>query len=477
MSRGVLWYAEYRKDHRSCEMIAEEGTEAMLNVEIKDVGKTFFENLYDGVLMIDTDYVVQYINPAYTRITGIAEEDIVGLPLKEVRPGARLMEVVNSGKPIVGALRRERDVDYTVNMSPLVEDGKVVGGISIVSNIEDVRKLSKTINKYETEIRRLENRMRSIHRAKYTLDDIIAEDPVSQRLKEDILRLAEKETTILLLGESGTGKELYTNAIHNGSRRKDDPFIAVNCAAFQKELLESELFGYEDGAFTGAKKGGKMGLFEAADRGTIFLDEISEMSMETQGHLLRALQERTIRRIGGIKEIPVDIRVVAATNRDLEQCIAEGTFRHDLYYRIAIYPVRIPPLRERREDILALAEAFCDEQRNALKSNITISEGAKAVLRAYDWPGNVRELRNAIEFSVNNMEGNVIEARHLPYRIQGQRAAADMTAVRRLSDVVREAERREIQKALERFGNDLEGKKQAAGALGISLASLYNKIK
>ena len=215
-----------------------------------------------------------------------------------------------------------------------------------------------------------------------------------------------------------------------------------------------------------------MGLFEAADRGTIFLDEISEMSMETQGHLLRALQERTIRRIGGIKEIPVDIRVVAATNRDLEQCIAEGTFRHDLYYRIAIYPVRIPPLRERREDILALAEAFCDEQRNALKSNITISEGAKAVLRAYDWPGNVRELRNAIEFSVNNMEGTTIEARHLPYRIQGQRAAADMTAVRRLSDVVREAERREIQKALERFGNDLEGKKQAAGALGISLASL-----
>lgn len=208
----------------------------MLNIEIKDVGKTFFENLYDGVLMIDTDYVVQYINPAYTRITGIAEEDIVGLPLKKVRPGARLMEVVNSGKPIVGALRRERDVNYTVNMSPLIEDGKVVGGISIVSNIEDVRKLSKTINKYETEIRRLENRMRSIHQAKYTLDDIVAEDPVSKKLKEDILRLAEKETTILLLGESGTGKELYANAIHNGSRRKADP------------LYRGQLCGVSEGA-------------------------------------------------------------------------------------------------------------------------------------------------------------------------------------------------------------------------------------
>lgn len=248
MSRGVLWYAEYRKGHRSCEMIAEEGTEAMLNVEIKDVGKTFFENLYDGVLMIDTDYVVQYINPAYTRITGIAEEDIVGLPLKEVRPGARLMEVVNSGKPIVGALRRERDVDYTVNMSPLVEDGKVVGGISIVSNIEDVRKLSKTINKYETEIRRLENRMRSIHQAKYTLDDIIAEDPVSQRLKEDICVWRKKRPPFCCWGRAAQGKsstpmpstmgpaERTIPSSRSTARRFRRSFWKASCSAMRTEL-------------------------------------------------------------------------------------------------------------------------------------------------------------------------------------------------------------------------------------------------
>ena len=186
-------------------------------------------------------------------------------------------------------------------MSPIIDNGKIVGGISIVSNIEDVRKLSDTIHKYENEILRLENRIQAINRAKYAFDDIIAKDRVSLKLKADAMRIAQNDTTVLLMGESGTGKELYAQAIHNESRRRHNSFIAVNCAAFQKDLLESELFGYEDGAFTGAKKGGKMGLFEAADKGTIFLDEISEMSLETQGHLLRTLQEHTIRRVGGIK--------------------------------------------------------------------------------------------------------------------------------------------------------------------------------
>lgn len=446
-------------------------------MNIGEIGKTFFEYLYDGILIVDDEYVVRYINPAYTKITGITEKDIVGKPLKEIRPGARLVDVVSSGRPIVGALRREKGVDYTVNMSPIMKDGRVAGGISVVSNIEDVRKLSKTISKYESEILRLENRMQDINRAKYTLDSVVAKDPVSVRLKEKIKKIAQKDTAVVLFGESGTGKELYAQALHSSSGRRNNSFIAVNCAAFRKELLESELFGYEDGAFTGAKKGGKMGLFEAADKGTIFLDEISEMSMETQGHLLRVLQEHTIRRVGGIKEAPVDIRVVAATNKDLEALVAQGAFRQDLYYRIAIYPIRIPPLRERREDISALAEAFCDEQRNALKRNITISEEVKAALYSYDWPGNVRELRNVIEFAVNNMEDSSIEPRHLPYKIQNRSGSEDITPVRRLSDAVREAEAREISKALKLWGDNLAGKKKAAEALGISLAGLYNKMK
>ena len=447
--------------------------EPMMN----DVWKTFFDYLYDGILIVDQDHVVRYINPAYTRITGITQEEIVGRPLKEVRPGARLVEVVNSGKPIVGALRREKGVDYTVNMSPIIVDERIVGGISIVSNIEDVRKLSETINKYEGEILRLENRIQAINRAKYTFDDIIAEDLSSLKLKEDAQRIAKKDTTVLLYGESGTGKELYAQAIHNGSGRHNNSFIAVNCAAFQKDLLESELFGYEDGAFTGAKKGGKTGLFEAADKGTIFLDEISEMSLQTQGHLLRALQEHTIRRVGGIKEIPINIRVIAATNKDLEEEVRAGNFRQDLYYRIAIYPMFIPPLRERPGDIEQLAETFCDEQRNCLKTDIRISQQAKEALKSYQWPGNVRELRNAIEFAANSIEGTTIEARHLPYRMRRETVAVTDRPPQRLSQVVREAERAEITRALSLYGNDLEGKKKAAEALGISLASLYNKMK
>lgn len=446
-------------------------------MEMKDWSKIFFAYLYDGILIVNDESEVQYINPAYTRITGIAPEEILGKPLKQIRPGARLLDVVTTGEPIVGALRRENGVDYTVNMSPIIHDGRTIGAISVVSHIDDVRRLSETLSRYQKELQKLETRMKAINRAKYHLDDIIAEDPTSIALKKEIVRIAGKDTTVVLLGESGTGKELYAQALHNASGRKDNSFIAVNCAAFQKELLESELFGYEAGAFTGAKKEGKMGLFEAADKGTIFLDEISEMSWETQGHLLRALQEHTIRRIGGIKEIPVDIRVIAASNKNLEQYVRDGKFREDLYYRIAIYPMRIPPLRERRDDILPLVTMYCNEQKNVLMKDIQISADAKEALYRYDWPGNVRELRNAVEFAVNVMEGNVIQAESLPQRIRCGDQTDGRRAVRNLAAIVKDAEQREIRSALKLYGEDLAGKKQAAKALGISLASLYNKLK
>ena len=446
-------------------------------MEMKDWSEIFFAYLYDGILIVNDKSEVQYINPAYTRITGITPEEILGKPLKQIRPGARLLDVVTTGEPIVGALRRENGIDYTVNMSPIIHDGRTIGAISVVSHIDDVRRLSETLSRYQKELQKLETRMKAINRAKYQLDDIIAEDPTSIALKKEIVRIAGKDTTVVLLGESGTGKELYAQALHNASGRKDNSFIAVNCAAFQKELLESELFGYEAGAFTGAKKEGKMGLFEAADKGTIFLDEISEMSWETQGHLLRALQEHTIRRIGGIKEIPVDIRVIAASNKNLEQYVREGKFREDLYYRIAIYPMRIPPLRERRDDILPLVTMYCNEQKNVLMKDIQISADAKEALYRYDWPGNVRELRNAVEFAVNVMEGNVIQAESLPQRIRCGDQTDGRRAVRNLAAIVKDAEQREIRSALKFYGEDLAGKKQAAKALGISLASLYNKLK
>lgn len=437
--------------------------------------RTFFNNLYDGILIIDTDEIVKYINPAYTRITNVSYDEIVGKKLREIRPGARLPNVLTAKKPIAGVLREEFGVEYSVNMSPIFEDSELIGAISVVSNIDDIYKLYQDIDKYKSRVKSLENRINAIQKAKYTLDDIISVDIGSAEVKNTIKRISQKDITVLIFGESGTGKELYANAIHNESGRADGPFIAVNCASFQGSLLDSELFGYEEGSFTGAKREGKMGLFEAANKGTIFLDEISEIDLEVQAKLLRTLQEGTIRRIGSVKETAIDVRVIAATNKNLEDMVQSGRFRHDLFYRIAVFPLIIPPLRERKDDILPLAYNYIESFKNSLKRDIILSKEAESVLYNYDWPGNIRELRNTIEFGINMMEDNEIKYNHLPVRLQS--SVEKVNVIQKLSDKIKEVEKQEIIKALKILGGDMEGKKKAADALGISLATLYNKLK
>jgi len=439
--------------------------------------KTFFDNLYDGILIIDTDEIVKYINPAYTRITKVAYDEIVGKKLREARPGARLPNVLTTKKPIVGVLREESGIEYSVNMSPIFEESDLIGAISVVSNIDDIYRLYRDIDKYKSKVKSLENRISAIQKAKYTLDDIISVDISSVEVKNTIKKISQKDITVLIFGESGTGKELYANAIHNESNRADGPFIAVNCASFQGSLLDSELFGYEEGSFTGAKREGKIGLFEAANKGTIFLDEISEMDLEVQAKLLRTLQEGTIRRIGSVKETAIDVRVIAATNKNLEDMVRDGMFRHDLFYRIAVFPLMIPPLRERKDDILPLAYNYIESFKNSLKKDIILSSEAELMLFNYNWPGNIRELKNSIEFGINMMEDNEIKYNHLPVRVQVQNSVKNAQVVQKLSDKVKETEKNEIINAIKIFGEDIEGKKRAAKALGISLATLYNKIK
>lgn len=436
--------------------------------------KTIFDNLYDGILIIDTDEIVKYINPAYTSITKVNYDDIVGYKLRDIRPGARLPNVLIFKKPIVGALREEFGIQYSVNMSPIFENSELVGAISVVSNIDDIYKLYQDIDKYKLKLKSLENRINAIQKAKYTLNDIISEDVNSKELKNTIKKIANKDITVLIFGESGTGKELYANAIHNESNRVDGPFIAVNCASFQGSLLNSELFGYEEGSFTGAKKEGKMGLFEAANKGTIFLDEISEMDLDVQAKLLRTLQEGTIRRVGSVKETVIDVRVIAATNKELEEMVESGSFRNDLYYRISVFPLTIPPLRERKDDIFPLVYEFMNSYKNNLKKDIILSKEAESALYNYDWPGNIRELRNSLEFAINMMEDNVIEYNHLPVRIQADKMEY---VTYKLADKIREVERQEVLKRIDLYGDTIEGKRKAAASLGISLATLYNKLK
>ncbi|SHI54781.1 Transcriptional regulator containing PAS, AAA-type ATPase, and DNA-binding Fis domains [Dethiosulfatibacter aminovorans DSM 17477] len=438
--------------------------------------KLILDSIYDGVLIIDENAVVQYINPAYTRITTVKYDDIVGKSLKEVRPGARLPNVLHTGEKILRALRLEDGIEYIVNMSPIVEDGQIIGGISLVKGLSDVYELTSQINEYQKDIKKLQNSLKAIQRARYTFSDILAEDPGAVDIKKIAMKIAKKDTTVLMTGESGTGKELYAQAIHNASPRSGGPFVAVNCASLQSSLLESELFGYQEGSFTGAVREGKIGLFEAANGGTIFLDEISEMDFNLQSKLLRTLQENTIRRIGSIKEIPIDVRVITATNKDLDEMVAKKEFREDLYYRIAVFPLQLLPLRDRKGDILPLVHYFTSYHEDKLKRGIDITSGAKNMLLNYDWPGNIRELRNCMEFAVNMMDDFIIDIRHLPRRIQTT-ISSETDSVEKLDSIIRMTEKRHIGQAIEIFGDSVEGKKKAAEALGISLASLYNKMK
>lgn len=445
-------------------------------MEITNWVKLILDSLYDGVLIIDKNSIVQYINPAYTRITKVKSCDIVGKSLKEVRPGARLFNVLTTGEKILRAMRLEDGIEYIVNMSPIFEDDKIIGGISLVKGLNDVYELTNKINVYQSQIKSLENRIKAIQRAKYTFDNIIAEDINSIEIKKIAEKIAKKDTTVLITGESGTGKELFAQAIHNASIRSNGPFVAVNCASLQTNLLESELFGYKEGSFTGATKEGKIGLFEAANGGTIFLDEIAEMDFSLQSKLLRTLQENTVRRIGSVKEISIDVRVIAATNKDLDKMISSNQFREDLYYRIAVFPLQLLPLRNRRGDIMTLINFFIESHEDKLKRRIDISKQAKEILINYEWPGNIRELRNCIEFAVNMMDDFLIDYIHLPKRIQNSSNVIS-NSVERLENIIKKEEKRYINKAIEIHGDSVDGKKKAAKALGISLASLYNKMK
>ncbi|WFD11251.1 sigma-54 interaction domain-containing protein [Tepidibacter hydrothermalis] len=312
---------------------------------------------------------------------------------------------------------------------------------------------------------------------KIGFDNIIGNSLSMEHVKNEARVASKTSSTVLITGESGTGKELFARAIHNNGSRCKYSFIAINCAAIPDNLLESELFGYEEGAFTGAKKGGKVGKFELANRGTIFLDEIGDMSIHLQGKLLRVLQEREVEKIGGKINIPVDVRIIAATNRDLEEMVAKGEFREDLYYRLNVIPISIPPLRDRKEDIVSLVDSIIKDYSKKLNKYITgIEECAITKILDYPWPGNVRQLQNVIEYSINMSNSSTIICENLPQKImkKNKETKCDING-----DItpLKEIEKQEIIKALHKFKDYKKDKERACEALGISRATLYRKMK
>ncbi|MCR4403601.1 MAG: sigma 54-interacting transcriptional regulator [Firmicutes bacterium] len=428
--------------------------------------------VYSGVVAIDATGVVTLFNPSAERITGLRAGDVIGRHVTEVIPNTRLHLVLERREAELGQIQRLGHTTIITNRLPVVVNGEVIGVVASFEDVTKIQKLEETI-RHELYARG--------HVAKYTFDDIVGR---SKGIKEAIRRaksFAEVASTIVIEAETGTGKEMFAQAIHLASPRRQGPFVAVNCAALPETLLESELFGYAPGAFTGAKQGGKPGLFEVAHGGTIFLDEIAETSVAVQARLLRVLQEKEVMRVGGYKVIPIDVRIIAATNRKLADLVAQGRFREDLFYRLDVLNLRIPPLRERREDIPLLVEHFLRSAASRMNKTVKgISTEAIEAMMEYDWPGNVRQLENTVEQLVVLNGEHVIEAweveeviGRIPHTHRAsQGSAEDGTPLS--ESTLEELERVTVMKVLSETGWN---KAAAARRLGISKTTLWRRLK
>lgn len=434
----------------------------------------------DAISVVDERGYGILVNPAYTRLTGLTQKDVLGKPATvDIAEGESIhLKVLGTGKPIQGARLKvgPQKRDVIVNVAPIVVHGHLRGSVGVIHDVSQIKQLTEELAQAKQRIRHLE--------AKYTFEDIIGDSPELKAAIDQAKRAADLPATVLLRGESGTGKELFAHAIHNASRWRRGQFVRVNCTAIAESLLESELFGYEEGAFTGARRQGKKGYFEEAVGGTIFLDEIGEISPALQAKLLRVLQEKEIVRVGGTRAISVNTRVIAATNANLEQAVEEGRFREDLYYRLNVVPIFIPPLRYRKDDVPPLV-VFLLRKFNQ-QFGRAVEKAAPQVLSAlvaYDWPGNVRELENLLGRAMINMKYNetVMQSHHLPpmggfgmdTRATRSLPTARWVPGKTLAQLTAITEQRAVEQALDHAKGN---KTVAAKLLGISPRTLYYKL-
>ena len=337
-----------------------------------DMIEDLLEYAYEGFALVDSEGKIVKWN--YEELLGIKEEDAIGKPVSQVIENTRLDVVVKTGKKEIRHIQRIQGHDMVANRVPIIRGGKIIGAVGAVlfRDASDIREMAKELIELENKINEYKGEIERLQDSRYTFDSIITRNPKMEYLKKLGRTAAQSNSTVLILGESGTGKELFAQAIHKASYRKFGPFIPINCAAIPRELLESELFGYESGAFTGARRGGKTGKFELANGGTIFLDEIGDMPLEMQVKLLRVLEEKEFERVGGNQKIILDARIIAATNEKIEEAVEKGRFREDLYYRLNVISIDIPPLREREEDIPLIAEHLLEYLVEELNTEIKI---------------------------------------------------------------------------------------------------------
>lgn len=462
------------QDVTTCNKIKSEMETDKLYIQILN---TVINTVNECIVVVDKNGIITMMSEAYKEF--IDNKCPEGKDVEEIIENSKLKRVLETGKIEIGELQKIRGNTMISMRVPIIRDNEIIGAVGKVmfKDVRDLYSLFKKVNVLQKEVQFYKNELNKQSKATYSFSNIIGDSAKSKAAKEIAKRAANTDSNVLILGESGTGKELFANAIHNASKRYLKPFIKINCAAIPHELLESELFGYVEGAFTGARKNGKKGKFELADGGTLLLDEIGDMPMDMQVKLLRVIQEREIEPIGSTASKKIDVRIIAATNKDIEECINKGCFRKDLYYRLNVMKVVLPPLRDRREDIPKLANELRINIANRLGIFVEgISNEAVKYLSNYDWPGNIRELENVIERAINFLDSDlIIKPKHLPEKLvkNNVKISYDLKEGS-LKSMLQNMEKEIIYNVLRKNGWN---KNKTARVLGISRAGLYKKIE
>ena len=442
------------------------------------------ENSDDGFLVVDPTGNIAYINEAYCHYINVKRDIVLGKPVIDYIDTSQMPEVARDPffEPQVGVLHKVSAKQYRdgehyciVNRTNVSKDGTPISGVGQIKFVRSTLKLSSAINDVYDELSHYKEELMRLSAERYSFSQILGGSTEIQAAKSMALRTTSNDFPVLITGETGTGKEVFANAIHFASRRKNKPFIRINCAAIPSELLESELFGYDEGAFTGARRSGKKGKFELANTGTIFLDEIGDMPLMMQAKILRVLQEGEVERVGGGKPIPIDVRVIAATNKDLETEVENGRFRADLYFRLNVISIALPPLRKRVGDIDIFINAFLADLNEKYHSEVHITPEARKQFEQYSWPGNVRELKNIIERCYALQDGGIITSMSIPQALPSQTSKSrNRPGGQRLESIMDNVEREVLLEAIQRNHGNL---RKTAAELDIHRVTLYKKME
>lgn len=452
--------------------------------DLKDLNSEFWGNLetifsgFDGAIIIDSEGTIMLFTEFYAQQMGLRREDVLGKNVMDIFPSTRLMEVIQSGQAIIAEPWEQLGKGHVVSRVPITVNGRIIGaaGYNVIAYDKMPQFLSR-LSSLNTELSYYKETVKRLSGARYSLASIIGNSEPMMEAKEKARQVSGSSAPVLIYGETGTGKELFAHAIHQESPRRDGPMVRINCAGIPESLMESEFFGYEEGAFTGARKGGKPGKFELANKGSIFLDEINDLPYALQAKLLRVLQEREFDRVGGTRTIEADVRVISASNVDLRIPVAENRFRRDLFYRLNVFFIRLPSLRERPEDIPVLVDYFIERQNTENGTHIEgVDREAMNTIINYSWPGNVRELEICIERACLDAQAGVLGLQNL-VRFGGRRAAEQGEASRTVSGLKEARERAEKEAITLALRNTNGNKQKAADLLGIHRTSLYYKLR